>query len=77
MLYESDHHRESAKLFLNKRDIINLQVKFLYQKPWNEENSLFCSKWEENGIIDTQMVARLCLPAALNEQMQLAFMFSS
>lgn len=60
---------ESAKLFLNKRDIINLQARFLYQKPSNEENLLVCSKWDENGIIDAQIVARSRLPAALKKQM--------
>lgn len=59
---------ESAKLFLNERDIINLQVRFLYQKPSNEENSLFCREWDENGIIDAQMAARSCLPDALKNK---------
>lgn len=58
---------QSAKLFLNGREIIILQVRFLYQNSSNEEDAV-CSKWDENAIIDTQMVARSCLPAALKNK---------
>lgn len=68
MLYGTDRHGESAKLFLNKRDIINLQVRFLDQKSSNEANLLFSSKWDENGITDAQMAAKSCLPATLKNK---------
>lgn len=57
-----------SKLFLNKRDIIHLQVRFLDQKSSNEENLLFSSTWDENGITDAQMAAKPCLPVTLKNK---------